>query len=318
MRRARQSRSGARWSASARAWGLLSALASGVALGGCYHGDFLDNACDKVGTCLVTDSATTGGTTSESSSSSSSSTTADVPAVDAYRVQTLTLVDPHVYYDLGGCGDRTDLLNFAFDDEIKMGGVNMMLVLDPADPSLTKTPLTLTEGTCDLSGSVPVCTPKDSTLLVMTAAENSADAPCDVTRPETVNPNYSGPNIPAPICFTSPRGTVILPALTPELSPLVLYDAQITAKYGTDAAPVDGLVSGLITGFIPESAAREIDGTISGLPFNLWGTIAGGEGCQQDINNPLDDTDANPSPENPERGIQMHMNFTAVRAEWNE
>ena len=67
-----------------------------------------------------------------------------------------------------------------------------------------------------------------------------------------------------------------------------------------------------------DRAAREIDGTISGLPFNLWGTIAGGEGCQQDINNPLDDTDANPSPENPERGIQMHMNFTAVRAEWNE
>jgi hypothetical protein len=304
-----------------RALGLGSAVVVGVGLGGCYHGEFLEQACDRQGTCVGVESATTGGTDSDSdtSTSGSSSTTAATPTADAYRVETLRLVDPHVYYDLGGCGDRTDLLNFAFDDEIKMGGVNMMLVLDPADPSQTKTPLTLREGTCDLSGGAPVCTPKlDSTLLVMTSAENSADAPCDVTRPETINPNYSGPNVPAPVCFTSPRGTVILPALTPELSPLVLYDAQITAKYASDAVPVDGLVSGLITGFMPESAAREIDGTISGLPFNLWGTIAGGEGCQEDINNPLDDTDANPSPENPERGLQMHLNFTAVRAEWSE
>ncbi|MEZ4380078.1 MAG: hypothetical protein R3A79_01930 [Nannocystaceae bacterium] len=313
VRSGRRGRRGAQEGASALAF----AAACVVALGGCYRGDFLDNACDRKGTCVLSETASDGtdGSTSSGGEGSSSSTTG-APAVDAYRIDSLKMVDPHVYYDLGGCGDRTDLLNFAFDDEVKGGGVNMMLLLDPADPSLTKAPLTLTEGICDLSGSAPVCAPKDSTL-VMTVAENS-DIACDVTRPETINPAYAKPNVAAAPCFTSPRGTVILPALTSELPPLVLYDAQLTAKYGSDAAPVDGLVSGLITGFIPESAAREIDGTIAELPFNLWATIAGGEGCQEDVNNPIDDTDANPSPENPERGIQMHLNFTAVRAEWIE
>ena len=107
-----------------------------------------------------------------------------------------------------------------------------------------------------------------------------------------------------------------LPGLTEDLPPLVLTDAQIAASFREPMTPVDGLTVGLITGFVPESAAREIEGLLADLPFNLWGAIAGGDGCQPDVNNPIDDSDPNPDPDDPERGIQVYLNFEAERVEW--
>jgi len=308
---------------------------------GCYRGDFLELACDRQGRCAgATDSETaategtaTGGTesstgttktasgtvTSGTESSTESWSTGHLSSLDAYRLTTVSMVDPHVYYDLGGCGDRTELLNYAIAEEFKEGGnVNLMLLFDPADTGIKGSPMTLTEGECSFSPDGNTCWQKDAAVLVNASAQNSTELVCDVRRLETINPAYAmdPPNVSPTPCFTSPRGTVILPGLAEGLPPLVLYDAQIAASYVGEGPAVDGLKTGLITGFIPESAAREVMGLIAALPFNLWGSIAGGDGCQEDINNPIDDTDANPDPENPERGVQVYLNFAAQRVVW--
>ncbi len=250
--------------------------------------------------------------------------TGTVSKLDAYRLTSVTIVDPHVYYDLGGCGDRTALMNYAISEEIEEGGaVNMMLLFDPADPAAKEAPMILVEADCTFGPEGGRCWQSEGGTYVKTVATNSPDLACDVTLPLTVNPLYAAegaPNVAPPPCFSSPRGTVILPSLAEGLPPLVLYDAQVSGSYGLGGIGpgIDELESGLITGFIPESSAREIEGLIADLPFNLWGTIAGGDGCQPDINNPIDDTDPDPNPENPERGIQMYLNFEAERVVWLE
>ena len=270
---------------------------------------------------MTSSSSDSGSTTTDGTGST---TTGTVSNLDAYRLTSVTIVDPHVYYDLGGCGDRTALMNYAISEETKPGGaVNMMLLFDPADPNAVTAPMVLAEGDCTFDAEGTRCWQREGGTLVKTSAMNSNDLACDVTLPSTINPLYmaeGAPNVAAPPCFTSPRGTVILPSLAEGLPPLVLYDAQVSGGYGFGGIGpgVSKLQGGLITGFIPESSAREIEGLIADLPFNLWGTIAGGDGCQPDINNPIDDTDPDPNPENLERGIQMYLNFEAERVVWLE
>jgi len=269
---------------------------------------------------MTTTDSTSDAGSSTADATGSMTTTGSVSKLDAYRLTSVMIVDPHVYYDLGGCGDRTALMNYAISEETKEGGaVNMMLLFDPADPNAGGAPLVLAEGDCTFGPEGTRCWQREAGTLVMTSAMNSLDFACDVTLPATVNPLYmaeGAPNVAAAPCFTSQRGTVILPSLAEGLPPLVLYDAQLSGSYGLGGAGV--IESGLITGFIPESSAREIEGLIADLPFNLWGTIAGGDGCQPDINNPIDDTDPDPNIENSERGIQMYLNFEAERVTWLE
>ncbi len=215
-------------------------------------------------------------------------------------------------------------MNYGISEEIKEGGgVNMLLLFDPADPEAKEVPMILVEGDCTFGPDGARCWQSEDGTYVKTAATNSPNLACDVTLPPTINPLYAAegaPNVAPPPCFASPRGTVILPSLAEGLPPMVLYDAQLSAGYGLGGIgpEIDELEAGLITGFIPESSAREIEGLIADLPFNLWGTIAGGDGCQPDVNNPIDDTDPDPNPENLERGIQMYLNFEAERVVWLE
>ena len=312
----------------------LVALVS-LVLGGCFRGDFLELSCDRQGLCVATDTATstegtTGSGTGASSttadstgtfggSTSSGGTTNGMPSLlDAFRLSTVVLVDPHIYLDIRGCADRTDLLNYTVAEDFKEGGgVNLMLLFDPADPGIKGSPVTFTDGECDFAAEGITCWQKDAAVLVPGMVTNFVDLACDVTRKGTTNPLYASmpPNVAPPPCFKSLRDTVTLPSLAEGLPPLVLYDAQISASY-EGSGPVEGLVYGLITGFIPEESAREIEGTVGGYPFNLWGAIGGGDGCQPDINNAIDDTDVNPDPMDTVKGIQVYLNFEAERVQW--
>ncbi len=317
----------------------LAALAGliSLALTGCFRGDFLELSCDRQGLCGGTDtdsgsgtgggSVTTtmmtsdSGTSGTSGSSTSSGSTGGIPSsLDAFRLSKIVLVDPHVYLDTRGCDDRTDLLNYTIAEEFKEGGmVNLMLLFDPADPGIKSSSAAFTDAECSFGPDGVTCWQKDAAVLVASSALNSVDVACDVTREGTMNPLYASmpPNIAPPPCFKSPTDTVILPSLAEGLPPLVLYDAQISASY-KGSGPVVGLTNGLITGFIPEKSAREIEGVIGGFPFTLWGAIGGGDGCQADVNNPIDDTDLSPNPRDNERGIQIYLNFEGERVEWLE
>ncbi len=313
-------------------FGVLVALVS-LVLSGCFRGDFLELSCDRQGLCVATDSATEGSAGSGTSGSSttgsgtgtsggsvgSGGSTKGMPSsLDAFRLSTVVLVDPHIYLDTRGCADRTDLLNYAVAEEFKEGGnVNLMLLFDPADPGIKGSPATFTDGECSFAVDGVTCWQKDAAVLVASTVTNFVDVACDVTREGTMNPLYAvmSPNIAPPPCFKSPRDTVILPSLAEGLPPLVLYDAQLSASY-KGGGPVGGLAHGLITGFIPEESARKIEGVVGGVPFNLWGAIAGGDGCQADINNLIDDTDPSPNPRESVRGIQVYLNFEAERVKW--
>lgn len=298
-------------------WGSLVALGvAAAALAGCYRGDFLAAACDRQGTCPEAASTTTGGPIDTSSGGDDS--TGEAPALDAYRMTSISIVDPHFYYMLVACEDATPLFNSALSGEIADGTVNILLLLDPADPDLDEAPMRLTEGSCVLGSTTTTCGYKDPAVYVPTIVDNALSSTCDVARPGTLNPLYTAPNIPAPPCFTSQRGAVVLPSLAPELPPIVLYDAQVAATYGSADAPVDGLVSGILTGFVPESYALMYSGAIEGIAFNLWGSIAGGGGCDKDPNLPIDDTDPSTDPRSGERGVQLYLNFVAERVEWVE
>ncbi|MCA9634489.1 MAG: hypothetical protein KC420_00455 [Myxococcales bacterium] len=300
-----------------RAGGWLVAIAALGLVSGCYHGDFIELACDRQGTCIGSATEATGTSTGSSGETSSgSSTTAIEAGLDAYRLTKIEVADPHFYYDFGGCKDVTDLLNFSVNDEIGSGGISFVLLFDPADPELNLAPMILTDGECVVGVDKTTCGYKNPDFKVSTVANNSADVACDAVVPGTTNPNYPQPNVAAPTCFTSPRGTVILPPLVAALPPMVLYDAQIVGSYGSPTAPVDTLVSGLITGFIPQSQAEQIEGMIQSFPFNMWGTVAGGASCQVDVNAPIDDTDPNPNPDLTERGVWIYLNFVAERVEW--
>lgn len=300
---------------------IRSSAALGVAallLVGCYRGDFLAAACDRQGTCVEVE---TGSSSGGEGSTGDGTSTGDAPAIDAYRMTSITIVDPHFYYMLVACEDATPIFNSALAGEVADGTVNIMLVLDPADPDLETSSMRITEGACVLGATETTCGYKESGLFVPTIVTNSLVSTCDVVLTDTVNPAYAAtgaPNLPAPPCFTSQRGAVILPSLAPELPPIILYDAQIAATYGAADPPVDGLISGVLTGFVPESQAVQFTGAIEGITFNLWGSIAGGGGCTKDPMAPIDDTDPSPDPRSSERGVQMYLNFVAERVEWIE
>ncbi|MEZ4448715.1 MAG: hypothetical protein R3B09_04480 [Nannocystaceae bacterium] len=294
-------------------------MALALLFAGCYRGDFLDQACDRKGTCL-TSTSETGTSTGETEASTGDASTGEPAGVDVYRMTQIEVVDPHFFYELGECLDASDVFNNAIANEVAAGTIHVLLILDPADPSLAQVPMRIAEGACVGAGFAS-CSYKDPTLYVPTIATNVTASTCDVQIPGTVNPIYAEdgtPNIAGPPCFTTQRGAVVLPSLVPTLPPIVLYDAQLAAAYASPERPIDGLVTGVLTGFVPESYALQFMGDLEGLPFTLWEAIAGGGGCIKDPDAPIDDTDPNPDPGSRERGVQVYINFVAERVEWIE
>lgn len=284
-----------------------------VAAAGCYDGAFLDLACDRQGTCP-------NGTTTDASTGASSSTTDGGPTLEAFRVDTITIADPHFYYQIADtCTDVTDQLELAIASEVADGALNLVLLFDHADPAAATVGLTFTEAICVLGTEQTSCGFKDADTFIPVSASNSSESPCDVVTPGTTNPAYESagvPNVPPPICFASPRGPVVLPAIG-ALPPITFEVAQVAASYGSGAAPVDGLVDGILAGYMPASKAMTLTGEIKGIPFELWSSIAGsGASCNIDPMNPLDDTDADPDPNVIERGVWFYFNFTATRVDW--
>ena len=277
---------------------------------GCYSGDFLDLACDRQGTCP--------GATDDSGGS----TTEDGPTLDAYRVDSIALADPHFYYTvLGNCVDVSDVFDAALNDQIAAGNLNLALVFDRADPTADEVGVTFTEAKCVIGSGKTTCGFQDAQTFIPVNAVNQREAACDIVEPGTLNPLYASagpPNVPAPVCFSTPRAPIVLPSFG-SLPPIVYQVAQLAASYGSDRAPVDGIVQGVLAGYMPAAQAMTLSVDVSGTPFQLWTVIAGsGVSCQPDPMNPIDDTDADPNPEVIERGVWFYFNFTASRVEWVE
>lgn len=293
---------------------------------GCFHGvDVTSQGQDTTTTGAATATDASGGTSTTTDASSSTTTgaaTTGAPAeATAVRITKLSIVDPHIYFPLDGvtCADTTALLNSAgIQNYIDDGDSNLVFIFSPLDPTASSTPARFTKAACNL-GDATTCAPSKDFPEAHLSAENQSAGVCSTVLDGSLNPSYAvdgAPSIAAAPCFRTPPFDLELP-LTPQLPNLPLRQVQVSAHYTTsdeDAA----LVAGSIRGYLRASDALEVVGDLVGQPFDIWGTIAGGDGCQLDPNTPIDDTDPNPIAGDADLGVWLYLNFEAQPVIWLE
>ncbi len=240
-------------------------------------------------------------------------------AVAAFRITTLTLIDPHTYSgNMIECVDSTDNFNSLIAASISSFDTNTTLVLRPLDPLLdTDTDLDIVPAMCVPGGTLVNCTDKgiEPTSVITADFNNSAGGTCGNPVAGSLNPRYMTEattlNKPTSPCFLS----ALIPAFSLQLTPtfsLPLSNVQIYAAY--ELEETQRLVDGVLFGFLPASAAMVPQGVINGSPFIPWSVFAGGNACQPDPTDPIDDVDTVSVPKD---GVWMYFNFTAERVAWS-
>ncbi|HGG56692.1 MAG TPA: hypothetical protein ENK31_02720 [Nannocystis exedens] len=310
-----------------------------TALAACFNpgdpGEGQSSRTTAAGTSTGTTEGTTGETTTtetatgETSSGGMTSTGGGDGEPHGFRISQLDIIDPHAFYALvedGPCSDVTSLLNGWINSEIENGDFHQAVVLSPSTLiDGAETPLILTHASCNVA--LDTCSqliqPGDMPIE-STAINSDMSGICSIQVNGTWNPLYaeSGvPNVSNWPCFTSAESAGSLRIATGDNLPAIeLKNVRIAAAY--KAASIEpeaaALVSGTIRGYLTRSAAEKVQGVVSDtqLVFNLWGAIAGGEGCQEDLEEPIDDTDPNPDVDDPEPGVWLYLNFEATRVQW--
>ncbi|HGG56669.1 MAG TPA: hypothetical protein ENK31_02605 [Nannocystis exedens] len=322
----------------------MPALTALAALAACFNpgdpGESQSSRTTSVGTSTATTEGTTGETTTtetatgettagETSSGGMTSTGGGDGEPHAFRITQLDIIDPHAFYAIvenGPCSDVTPILNSWINSEIENGDFSQAVVLSPSTLiDGAEMPLILTNASCNVALDTCSQLSQAGDMPVESTAINvDKSGICSIQVNGTWNPLYaeSGvPNVSNWPCFTSAESAGSLRIATGDNLPAIeLKNVRIAAAYV--AAPVEpeaaALVSGTIRGYLTRSAAVKVQGVVSDtqLVFNLWGAIGGGEGCQQDPEEPIDDTDPNPDVDDPEPGAWLYLNFEATRVQW--
>ena len=310
------------------------ALVAALALGGCFDaGEPIVGASNSgsATTAVLTTgdetTTTTTGTTTTTTGTTTTTTTGEQDEPDAYRLTKLTVIDPHIYFVVmegGDCADVTNILNAWLLSELTGGDASQALVFYPATADDgAQVPVRLVNAQCN--AGLDTCSERTETgdMPVMSTATNKGAGTCSIVLQGTWNPLYSEDGTPnqsnAP-CFSSDAkdGTIRL-AGSDNLPAVSLQDVQISASYTVaEGGQVTSLVKGTLRGYLRESEAKMVVGMIDGVsePFNFWGSIGGGDGCQEDPETPIDDTDPNPDPEDMDAGAWLYINFEATKVEW--
>jgi len=328
----------------ARVKGLAAlAIVAALAVGGCFDpGDPIVGVSNSGSpttavvttgdetTTTTTTTTTTGTTTTTTTTGTTTMTTTGGPEEPyAYRVTKISVIDPHVYFALiegGDCADVTKILNAWLLNELIGGDISQALVFYPATADDgAEVPMRLVHAQCngDLDTCSEITEPGDVPLT--SVASNKGIGTCSIVLPETWNTDYSEdgtPNVANAPCFSSePRDGTIRLAGSDDLPVVSLQDIQISASYTvSEEGKVTSLIKGNLRGYLRQSAAMMVVGMIEGVsePFNFWGSIGGGDGCQVDPEMPIDDTDPNPDPGDMDAGFWLYINFEATRVEWFE
>jgi hypothetical protein len=246
----------------------------------------------------------------------------------AFRLSTLSLVEPHVFLPQLGCGDSTALVNSLINGEV--GGCDK---LDPNQPNADPCefslnlvaifdPLTQTPGpggalnfgiypSCIRNGGMVDCTGPPSDLIPTTYSNQAAGGTCLGPIAGTVGPmnvgNYSPPvaTTSGPCAVTDVLNLILDIGDDPPIT-IPLVGAQLAAQYSGD--PATSLVNGLARGFLSEETANQvvlnIPPFLSNVPFSSL--FKGGTGsCVGD------DRDFNPPGDsNGDRGWWFYLSFT--------
>jgi hypothetical protein len=235
-----------------------------------------------------------------------------------FRVNSMALRDPHVWFSLFGCKDVTDVpltadlaVNIQIDKQLTGdadgdGNFDMspILALDHYDPSEgAVSPVTLDVGaTCKLDGSGCAASAEKYAGQVTSRAVGVCLAKLD----GTFNASYTLPiNKPTDQCFGSAEQDF---AIVIQGSPIKLRKAQVAAVYETGK-----LQQGLIRGFLTEADADATTLEVSGFSIVLSSVLAGGKDCCQkgfvDKDSAVIDGVTTP-------GWWFYLNYTAVETSY--
>ncbi len=184
-------------------------------------------------------------------------------AVTALRMTDLDLRDPHIFFDLLGCRDVTDVLLFGFsvNNEIQTNittdgdadgnlDLSYLILFDPLDQGGAGGTLRFGTADCTAPMASTSCVP-DGSPLTTAGYSNQGAGIClspitGTTRPYT--PAVTSSSAP---CFVTGQTTI---ALDLGGIPITLRNAQIGATYVGN--PAANLVNGLVRGFISETDAN--------------------------------------------------------------
>ncbi len=206
-------------------------------------------------------------------------------APTAFRILDLDLRDTHVYMDILGCRDITDVaflgssLNGDLQTRIQTDGdvppdgfldLNLLIIFDPLDQTLHWGELTFGQAVCTAPAAGTTCTPWPSPPE-QTCYENGFGITCLAPIPGTTYGPYT-PEITssAPDCFMTAEFNATLPFFGGVEIPF--QHVRVAATYvGT---PATTLTNGLIMAFLPEADADAIIlpqslPVVGGQPFSV-------------------------------------------------
>jgi len=241
----------------------------------------------------------------------------------AFRATSISIMDPHIYWDLGtgACADLTSVVNTSTipdamrqdtdgDGRADLVWINMFKPLDQAAPT---TDYELLFGSCAPGDpATATCEADPLTNRLVSTATNQTTGTCLDVLANTTTGGYDPPEVPAGPCFVSEAFNTDI-ALGDLVVPM--QDAYVAASYMGD--PADGLMHGLVRGFVSETAAMGaiLPDTVPLLRgLSLYEILAGGitPGSCTLGGGPAtigDDRDIGPDGVTP--GWYFYVNFTA-------
>jgi len=240
---------------------------------------------------------------------------AHAEAPSAFRVNSVELMDPHVFAGaLFFCFDGTDQLSDEMvselnQDEEKDGLLDASLVLlfRPLAQAALETAMEVHVAECTAPASTSVCS--EGSTIVPTSAVHLPDADtCLAAKPAVLGP-FGAPTEPAQPCFASPKEAI---SVTIAGVKIELDAARVAATY--TGTPATKLSKGLLVGFLREDIAEKTfipdDKPLVGGE-SLASLFRGGKGnCESG-----DDRDIGPDGK---KGWWLHFNFTAKKVSWEE
>lgn len=270
---------------------------------------------------ITTEPASVGSTTSEPTTSDGPTTsegesTAAEPTGLAFRLATLSIVDPHFFLVNNEatpvtCTDVTAGLNAAVNKDVAEGGFNLVIYFDELVPDAE---MRLFQGDCEDPGDGGLwrCVKKGNTLQTVFDTMQ-VESPCSTIDPadfQAVNlPTINDP--PGPCVRTQPLDFSV--AVSNSAGPLFLRDAQIVASPDSLAEPT-AITSGVLYGFLAQAVAEGItvDFPLVGK-LTLWSAINMPQECNEATPEQLPSIDMHEVEGDVLTGVWIALNFTGEK-----
>jgi hypothetical protein len=281
------------------------ALGAVMSIGGCFHDTPPQLGCASESMCTTTSTSTT--TTTTAPTSSTTTTTGEPAEPRTFRIDSLRLVDPHLFSDI--CFDVTGLVNmFGLTQQIDDGELNLVLHFADFDPGALAA--VLEEAlSCDLTAQTCV---QDEGVSLQLPVERVTEAPCLAVDPAVfAATNAASLNQPEPTCFRTSAVELALPLGAAD-APINMLQTQVAFNFDDPDDP-QAILHGVISGFMTRASAESVDIEVSGADYNLWALVQGPEGCAESHPDLLPSVDELAGPDGPIEGVWLAFNATASR-----